>query len=332
MFLHRLGKVKAPEFPKGLKWLNGNARTMKQLLGKVVLVDFWTYSCINCQHTLPHLVDWHKKYAKYGLVIVGVHTPEFAFEKDEENVKKAIKDSNVSYLVVLDNDYKIWNAYTNRWWPRKFLIDSHGDIVYDHIGEGGYAETESAIQKALTEIGAKNLPPIEPDVSVGGGICYRTTPETYLGFMRGRFANAEGFIPNAEQVYSDASEHQEDIVYLHGHWKIASEFVEHTKKLPSANEYLALKYSSFSVNLVMGLSAKKTGVIEIELDGRPLPEDMAGRDVKIGIDGKAMVNIKEHRMYRLIEADTYHRGTLKIKTAADNVRFYAFTFGGCKDM
>ncbi len=332
MFLHRLGKVRAPEFPKGLTWLNGNARTMKQLQGKVVLIDFWTFSCINCQRTLPHLVDWHEKYANKGLVIVGVHTPEFAFEKDLVNVAKAVKDAKIPYLVVLDNDYKIWNAYTNRWWPRKFLIDSHGSIVYDHIGEGGYAETEAAIQKGLTEIGAKNLPPIEPDISVGGGICYRTTPETYLGFMRGIFGNAHDFIPNTESVYTDQGEHDEDVVYLHGHWKIATECLAHTKKLPMASEYLAIKYSAFSVNLVMGLSSRKTGKVEIELDGRPLPEDMAGSDVKIEKDGKALVTIRENRMYRLIDADTYHHGTLKIKTAADNICLYAFTFGGCKGM
>lgn len=332
MFLHRFGKVKAPDFPRSHTWLNGSSTTMKKLQGKVVLIDFWTYSCVNCLRTQPHLNEWYDKYHKYGLEIIGVHTPEFAFEKEKANVEKAIKDLGIKYPVVQDNQYKIWNAYANRWWPRKFLIDSKGYIVYDHIGEGGYAETEAAIQKALTDIGAKDMPPIEPDVSIGGGICYRTTPETYLGFVRGRFGNAEGFIPNAEQVYTDGEEHAEDVVYLHGHWKIANEYVQHTKKVANASEYLALKYSAFSVNLVMGLAERKTGKVELELDGRPLPEDMAGEDVKIGKDGKAVVNIKEHRMYNLIDADTYHRGTLKIKVPSDNVQMFAFTFGGCKEV
>lgn len=332
MFLHRFGKVKAPEFPKDLIWLNGKPLTMKRLQGKVVLIDFWTYSCVNCIRTIPHLKKWHDLYTKKGLVIIGVHTPEFSFEKEIENVETAIKKFGISHPVVLDNDYKIWNAYTNRWWPRKFLIDSQGSVVYDHIGEGGYAETELAIQRALNLIGVKDLPPVEPDASIGGGICYRTTPETYLGFMRGKYGNVSDFTPDADIVFTDVAEHEDDVAYLHGHWKISGEYVTHTQKTAYASEYLALKYSAFSVNLVLGLNARKTGEIEIELDGRPLPEDMSGRDVKIGKDGKAKVTIKNNRMYQLVDADTYHKGTLKLKVKDNNVQMYAFTFGGCKGM
>lgn len=330
MFLHRLGKVKASEFPKKLTWLNSNSLTLKSLSGKPVLIDFWTYSCINCIRTLPHLSAWHNAYKDLGLTIIGVHTPEFDFEKDQTNVEKAIEKFDIQYPVVLDNDYKIWNLYANRWWPRKFLIDSHGSIVYDHIGEGGYAETEQAIQKALIEIGAKDLPAIKPDMSVGGGICYRTTPETYLGFLRGRFGNVSSKTPNKEDVYTDTDQHEESMVYLKGHWHVSSESLRHERKLPHASEYLLLKYSAFSINLVMGSLDSKSAKIEIELDSRPLPEDMAGEDVKINKDGKATVTVKESRMYRLIDSDTYHRGKLKIKTSSGNLELFAFTFGGCK--
>lgn len=332
MFLHRFSKVRAPEFPKGLNWLNGEPKTMKSLLGKVVLVDFWTYSCVNCIRTLPHLRAWQEKYASKGLVIIGVHTPEFAFEKEEANVKEAIKRFDIRYLVVQDNDYKIWHLYANRWWPRKFLVDASGSIVYDHVGEGGYAETEQAIQRALTAIGATDLPEIEPDMSIGGGICYRTTPETYLGFLRGNFGNAESFLPNAERAFTlNDTQLEDDTIYLHGHFAIHGEYLEHTRTLAAKSEYLALKYSAFSVNLVME-SVKETSVlVEVELDNKPLPEDMFGNDVKL-VDGKAMVEVSDSRMYRIVNAETYHKGVLKLKVASQGLRMYAFTFGGCKEM
>lgn len=331
MFLHRFGKVQAPEFPARLTWLNSPALRMKSLRGKPVLIDFWTYSCVNCIRTQPHLNAWHEQYAPLGLTIIGVHTPEFDFEKEVENVERAVKTYKINYPVVLDPDYKIWNLYANRWWPRKFLVDQNGSIVYDHVGEGGYSETEQAIQQVLSATGVKDLPPIKPDPSVGGGICYRTTPETYLGYMRGRFGNVAEFLPNAEGNFTDVDSREEDLVYLHGHWKVAAESLAHTRKLPSSTEYLALKYSAFSVNLVMGSTNRRAATVEIELDGRPLPKDMAGEDVLVE-KGKAVVKIASHRMYRIVQSDTYHRGTLKVKTASDNLELFAFTFGGCKGM
>lgn len=331
MFLHRLSRVRAPEFPGKPVWLQGEPTTLKKLRGKVVLVDFWTYSCVNCIRTQATLNRWHKLYAEKGLVIIGVHTPEFAFEKIEKNVEQAVRDAGIEYPVVLDPDYKIWHAFANEYWPRKYLIDKEGGIVYDHIGEGGYAETELAIQKALKDIGVKDLPPVPPDGEVGGAVCYRTTPETYLGFLKGKFGNDQEFLPDTEEVFADAAEHADDIPYLFGHWKITSEYVEHSRKLSVANEFLALKYSAFAVNVVMGTSNGRTAVIEVELDGLPVPADLAGKDVRIGKDGKATVTLKEHRMYSLINAKMYHRGTLKLKTAAGNLQVFAFTFTGCEE-
>ena len=331
MLLHRLSRVRAPEFPPRLTWLNGEPLTLKSLRDKVVLIDFWTYSCVNCQRTQPQLNRWHKLYADKGLVIVGVHTPEFDFEKDEKNVAQAIKDFGITYPVVLDPDYKLWNLYANQYWPRKFLINKEGYIVYDHIGEGAYAQTEMAIQRSLKDGGVKDLPPIPPDSAVAGSVCYRTTPELYLGFLRGRVGNGEHFLPDVEGVFSDVREHQDDVPYLYGHWKVAGEYVEHTRKLAIANEYLTLKYSAFSVNLVMATSDGKTATMEVELDGLPLPRDFAGDDVRVGRDGRAVVTIKEPRMYRLVNAKVYHRGTLKLKTPSGNLRVFAFTFGGCEE-
>lgn len=327
MALHRLGKMHAPEFPEGLTWLNGRPLTMRKLAGRPVLIDFWTYSCVNCQRTMPHLQRWHERYASRGLTMIGVHTPEFAFEHDERNVEKAIARFGIPYPVVLDNEYAVWNLYANRWWPRTFLVDMHGAIVYDHVGEGGYAETEHAIQKALMECGEKDLPDVPPDEAPGGAVCYQTTPELYLGYLRGVFGNAGQFLPDAEEAFTDIlGEHDDDTPYLHGHWRIANEYVEHVKNLAAATEYLALKYRAFGANIV--LAAKKTCEVEIELDGQPLGEDMAGEDVVIK-GGRSFVVVKEARMYRLTRAQVYHRATLKLKVKNEGLRMYAFTFEGC---
>lgn len=330
MFLRSMSKLRAPEFPKGLAWLNGGPFSLQKLRGRVILVDFWTYSCVNCIRTLPHLKRWHEAYEKAGLVVIGVHTPEFGFEKDEQNVKDAIREFRIPYPVVLDNEYGIWQQFANRYWPRKYLISADGYIVYDHIGEGGYAETEMMIQKLLKETGVDDLPEVPPEAQGTNGVCYKTTPELYLGYLRGHIGNAKDYIPDAEEAHTDVDQHEDDVPYLHGHWKIAGECIEHARKLAIATEYLLLKYSAFSVNLVMGTADGKTADIEIELDGQPLPENMAGDDVKMR-KGIATVTIDGYRMYRLVNAKAYHSGTLKLKTKHAGVQMFAFTFGGCTE-
>jgi thiol-disulfide isomerase/thioredoxin len=329
MFLHRFTKVRAPEFAPGLTWLNGKPLTMKELRGKTVLIDFWTYSCVNCIRTQPHLNRFWKTYKDKGFVIIGIHTPEFAFEKEEDNVKAAVRDEGIEYPVVLDPDNKMWNLYANKYWPHQFLINSGGYIVYDHAGEGGYAQTEMSIQKALREMGVKELSAIGPDDSVGGGLCYRTTPETYLGYLRGHIGNMGEILPDTEEAFTFMGENKDDVPYLHGHFYVSGEYIEHRRALATASEFLSFKYSAFSVNLVMGTTDNKTALVELELDGKPLPKDMAGSAVSFTKDGRAEVIVKDSRMYNLVNASMYHRGTLKLKTGAGNLRMFAFTFGGC---
>lgn len=332
MFLHRFSKTKAPEFPGKLTWLQGDAQTLKSLRGKVALIHFWTYSCVNCLRTVAALNRWQKLYGNQGLVIIGVHTPEFSFEREAQHVEQAIQDYKISFPVVLDADYKLWSAYGNQYWPRDYLVNKDGYIVYDHIGEGGYAETEMAIQKALKDIGVQQLPPIPPDDGVAGKTYYYTTPELYLGFLRGKLGNAESYLPDTEEVFADVEKHQDDIPYLYGHWIVTAEGVQHTRTLPTANEYLAIRYSGFGVNAVMGATKTRTASLEIELDGLPLPKDLAGDDVRISRDGKATITLREPRLYNIVRSSLYHRGTLKLKTASGNVQIFAFTFTGKQDV
>lgn len=328
MFFHRLAKIHAPEFPTGLTWLNGQPTTLRAHAGNPVVIDFWTYSCVNCQRSVPAMQALHERYAALGLTVIGVHTPEFAFEKEVDNVQRAVLAAGITYPVVLDNDYEIWNLYANRAWPHSYVLNAEGIIVYDHIGEGGYMETETAVQKALMDCGVGGLPEVTRVATAYGGVCYRTSPETYLGYLRGRFGNDQEFLPDAEEAFTDNSEHRDDTPYVHGHWRVAGEYLEHTKDLALATEYVAIKYSAFGANVVIAGPTKKIQ-IEVTLDGLPLSDDMMGPDVKRQKDGSTVLMVAGARLYRVTKSTAYHRATLMCKVKNAGVRLYAFTFEGC---
>lgn len=324
------GKVRAPEFPNGLAWVNSSPLSLVALRGKPVLIDFWTYSCVNCLRTIPHIQGWHEKYVKAGLTVVGVHSPEFEFEKERKNVERAIRELGMTYPVVLDTDFSIWNLYANKYWPHVFLIDHQGVVVYDHAGEGAAMETEHAILAALAASGAKNVPKASLHKPSHNGVCYRTTPETYLGYLRGHIGNAQDVFPETEEACTDVTKHVDGVPYLHGHWRISGEYVEHTRSLAVATEYLALRYRAFSVNLVLGALDDREARVRITLDGKPIPASMAGKDIVIDREGNTHVHITVHRMYSLIDADHYHDADMHIFVQSAGVRCYAFTFGGCR--
>jgi len=326
-----LRKKSAPEFPDGLPWINSGARTMAALRGKPVLVDFWTYSCVNCVRSVPYVQEWYEKYKKAGLTVIGIHSPEFDFEKDEKNVTRAISALGITYPVVLDSEFKMWELYSNKYWPHIFLIDHHGVVIYDHAGEGAASETEHAIVSALQEAGATKLPPIVAEHALRhDGACYRPTPELYLGYLRGSIGNASDVLPETEEAFTDSGKHEGDVPYLHGHWRISGEYIEHTRSLPVASEYLALKYHAFSVNLVLGALDDREVIIDVTLDGAPIPASMAGKDIVIDDSGNTHLHVTMHRMYNIIDADHYHDAALKLFVKNAGVKCYVFTFGGCK--
>jgi thiol-disulfide isomerase/thioredoxin len=312
------------EFPKGLEWLGSEPLSLKALRGKIILLNFWTYSCKNSLSVVEYLRYLHKQYAKKGLIIIGVHSPEFEFEQNKENVARAIKRLKISYPVVLDNEYKIWSLYDNRYWPRVITINKDGEIVHDHVGDGGGAQVEASIQEALEEVGESDMPIIKSDSMIGGKVHHRKTQQIYFGFLRAKYGNPEGYIPAHEHVFTDTGCNVEDTPYLHGHWRIEKECAMHVKALPRASEYVAIKYSSYCVSLVAGCTRGKCE-IEIELDGQSLPHDMLGEDVSI-VQNKAIVAIAEPRLYKIIRSDIYHKGTLKIKTDSDKLSLYTIGF------
>ncbi len=314
------GLQKAPELQKIHNYINTEPDIkIADLKGKVVLVDFWTYSCINCIRTLPYLKDWHEKYSDNGLVIIGVHSPEFEFEKNFDNVKQAVEKHQLKYPVVLDNDFGTWRAYNNRWWPHKFLIDSQGFIRYDHIGEGGYEETEKQILKLLSEKDEtvkeeeSNLGSTEnPDFSQIG------TPEIYFGykFIRAPFGNKEGFKKDAVTEYSLPDTFIPNLAYLDGEWETKADF----SKLVSDKGKVALTFKAKNVNIVAGSPDKSN--LTIELNQNPLTEENTGTDVQ-----NLAVPVEEQKLYNLVSSQDYSQKTIVFEVTGKGFELYTFTFG-----
>ncbi|MBI3589378.1 MAG: redoxin family protein [Candidatus Liptonbacteria bacterium] len=278
--------------------------TIGEFVGKkVVLIDFWTYSCINCQRTTPYLNAWYEKYKDKGLVIIGIHTPEFEFEKVYQNVLDATKKEGIKYPVVLDNDYSTWNAYQNRFWPRKYLIDIDGYIVYDHIGEGAYEETEKKIQEALSErmavlgeSGAISQPLTKEILAENGA----RSPETYFGSAR--------------------NDQQKNLLFPNDSWDITSEFAQNN----SANASIVYTYTAKDVFFVAEAGIET--VVEVLLDGKPL-EAGVGADIIKTSDGKSVVKIKEARLYKIIQGDKSETHKLEMRIQKPGLKVFTFTFG-----
>lgn len=301
-----------------------------QIGKKVVLLDFMTYTCINCIRTFPYLNAWYDKYKDQGLEIIGIHTPEFAFEHKYDNVVEAMKQYGIKFPVVLDNDYATWNAYGNQYWPRKYLIDINGNIVYDHIGEGDYEETEMKIKELLEErmdtLGMKDG--IDEEIARPADIFdvekkHPISRETYFGSARNEFfGNGKPGQSGEEQftlpyVLSDVV--KANTLYLSGRWNITSEYAE--ARGDSAS--IVFRYQASHVYLVM--SSDESVILTITRDGQPLG-DVAGKDVKV-IQGQSTVTVDNEQLYELVDEAGYGEHTLEIKTSAPGVRAFAFTFG-----
>ena len=304
-----------------------NMLTIGSLKGKVVLVDFWTYTCINCIRTLPYLKAWHDKYKEDGLVIVGVHTPEFEFEKKYKNVKDAVEKYELKYPIVQDNSYSTWRAYKNRFWPHKYLIDIDGFIRYDHIGEGKYEETEKVIQALLKErlerLGKGELKKdmAKPTEVIDVDFGKVNTPEIYLGygFTRGNFGNKEGLPAEQTVDYKIPSLVKPNNVYLEGKWKINKDNAE----LASDKGRIMLGYDSQAVNIVA--NSGEGSEIESFVDAKPLNESKAGADIEI-INGKSIAKINEERLYNLVDYE-YDSHLLELGIKGKGFKLYTFTFG-----
>jgi thiol-disulfide isomerase/thioredoxin len=316
--------VFAPELEDG-QWVQHGPVSLKGLRAKaIVLVDFWDYTCVNCIRTLPYVAAWDKRYRQSGLVVVGVHAPEFSFAREGSHVADAAARFGLEYPIVLDNEYAIWRAYSNKFWPAKYLVDAKGRIRYYHFGEGAYQETEVAIQRLIRELNpnASLPPPMEPvrDTDRPGAVCYRVTPELYLGYARGNFGNPEGVVRDRPHDYRDLGPHVEGMSYLAGRWRVESE----SARTEAPGAAISLRYTAKDVNLVMAPPAGASVRVEIALEGA----QRAGDDVKFEGE-RGFVTVDSPRMYSLVANDSVVSGAVTIRVAAAGLAAYAFTFISC---
>ena len=335
-----------PTFEKDVRdidaWINSDPVTIAQLVhdGKVVLVDFWTYTCVNCLRTLPFLRDWQEKYADNGLVILGIHAPEFDFEKELENVQKSVEDEDIQWPVALDNDMATWRAFNNRYWPAKYLIGTDGEIHYEHFGEGAYRETELEIRKALENAGydVSAIPVGEVENTQRDSTARTVTRELYGGYERnysvyGLYAAQDEYYikPDVELEYEDKyavhSNYPAQQWVVHGLWRNEREAIVHVRETDDLSEYIAFRFQGRSANVVIDPPEPGEFKVYVELDDRPLMESEAGDDIQFDDQGRSYFNVDEGRMYKIVEVPEYANQILKLRSNSPNFAVFAFTFG-----
>jgi cytochrome c biogenesis protein CcdA/thiol-disulfide isomerase/thioredoxin len=305
---------RAPGFVDTQRWFNGPPLTIGGLRGKVVLIDFWTYTCINCLRELPHTEALYRRYRRNGLVVIGVHTPEFPFERIASNVERGIAANDLTFPVVQDNEYGTWTAYRNQYWPALYLVDARGRVRYVHFGEGAYDATERAVRSLLAEAGARpgaEAARVRAEVASHGV----TTPESYLGTARAdRFLNAP-LLPGTRTYAFPRGPLPPDHLAYSGRWRLSPEGAT-----ALARASLRINFGARRVFLVLGSSAGRRR-LRVLLDGRPISAADAGPDVHDGA-----VAVAEQRLYRLVDLPGVERHTLTLKFAS-GISGYAFTFG-----
>ena len=339
--------VSVPELRGTDKWINSNPFTLESQKGKVVLIDFWTYTCVNCIRTLPYLRLWHEAYADAGLVILGVHTPEFEFEKVYENVFRATQEFGLEYPVVLDNQFETWKAFGNSVWPAKYLLDQDGVIRYTHFGEGKYEETEQAIRRLLSETATDLKEPVTSSIhssqldsaARATDVMLSQTRELYAGYLRNYGVLASGQIPpyilnteyyeasDKELLYSDPGDHVNHFLYIQGLWRNEAEYLVHARTTLDHEDYVAVKFYGSSVNAVMDTVSGDAVRVQVTIDNQPVNVSQAGFDIEFDNDGTSYVNVSNGRMYNLINKDEFGSGELRLSSNSSEFSLYAFTFG-----
>ncbi|MEX2599708.1 MAG: redoxin domain-containing protein [Dehalococcoidia bacterium] len=331
----------APELTGIASWINTPPLTMEELRGKVVLIDFWTYTCVNCIRTYPYLREWHDKYQDAGLVILGLHAPEFDFERVLENVERAAESFELTYPIAQDNDFSTWLSYENRFWPAKYLVDSGGVVRYRHFGEGAYVETEEHIRGLLTEagydiasipIGTDDGPEADRRASLPQSQEDALTREIYGGYLRnnhftGRYVADLDYYDGAERVldYTAEDYFTNQFIYLQGPWFNGLEALTHARETDNYEDYIGLQFRASTVNVVVGYEGEPYEV-RVELNDRPVMEEEAGPDIVIDEDSSYFL-VDEARMYEVIDLGEYKGGVLRLSSNSDQFSMYAMTFG-----
>jgi cytochrome c biogenesis protein CcdA/thiol-disulfide isomerase/thioredoxin len=314
-----------PPIKGAVAWLNSPPLTTEGLRGKIVVVDFWTYSCINCLRSIPYIRAWAEKYKDQGLVVIGVHAPEFAFEKNLDNVRKAVKDLKIDYPVAVDNDYAIWRAFGNEYWPAHYFIDGQGRIRYHHFGEGEYDESEKVIQQLLAEAGAKGVAKDLVSVDARGAEAAADTnqiesPETYVGYKRAEnFASLETVVQDQPRTYTAAPSLRLNQWALAGDWTVEPERA--VANAPDTR--IAYRFHARDLHLVLGPHDGKPVRFRVLIDGKP-----PGEDHGVDIDAEGNGTITEERLYQLVrQHGSVAERQFEIEFLDPGAEAFAFTFG-----
>ena len=315
-----------PDLSGATAWINSQPLTFASLRGKVVLVDFWTYSCINCLRTLPYIKAWNEKYKDSGLVIIGVHTPEFPFEKDEANVRKAVKDLGITYPVPMDNNYKIWRSFNNEYWPADYFIDATGAVRFHHFGEGAYDESEKQIRTLLEEANHTPLPQTATTIAASGTEAAADpndvqSPETYVGYARAQnFASPGGFNEDDPQNYRTPAALSLNQWALAGKWKDEDQVATSL----AAGDSIVYRFHARDLHLVLGPGENGKPIrFRVTLDGQA-----PGANHGVDTDAEGYGVVTGDRLYQLIrQQGSIHDRTFRIEFLVPGVRAYSFTFG-----
>jgi cytochrome c biogenesis protein CcdA/thiol-disulfide isomerase/thioredoxin len=315
-----------PALDGAVEWLNSPPLTKQGLRGKVVLIDFWTYSCINCLRAIPYVRAWAQKYKDQGLVVIGIHTPEFAFERNADNVKRAVRDLKIDYPVAIDSNFALWRAFDNQYWPAHYFIDAEGRIRHHHFGEGQYAESEHVIQQLLAETGKTDIAKGVVAVTAAGAEAAADTgnvksPETYIGFMRSEnFSSPGGIVQDVDHVYALPTDLRLNQWALNGTWKIEDE----RAILGAAGGGIAFRFHARDLHLVLGAGDDGKPVrFRVLLDGQR-PGDDHGADIDANGEG----TVTGQRLYQLVrQHGPVKERTFEIQFLDPGVQAFAFTFG-----
>ena len=340
------------EFKDSGPWINSEPFALSDKTGEVVLVDFWTYTCVNCLRTLPYLKDWHRKYVERGLTIVGVHSPEFDFEKVFQNVDSAVSQLGIEHAVFLDNEKETWRGFNNRYWPAKYLIDHEGIIRYQHFGEGDYAQTEHAIRKQLERAGFDLSDIPARTVGLDGPFdqldsrkyqtreLYAGTDRNYLAYRNHiNFRQGHPYIGNKEYFLSsdssimeepvafmDPGDYEDNMFYINGLWTKKSEYLSHARVTDDHSDYLVLKFSGAEVNVVLE-EGYEIYRVRIYINDMPLTRYEAGVDIQFDEKGHSFVEVDQSRMFNIVKLRRSESRILKLSSNSSDFSVYAFTFG-----
>ena len=319
-------------FDGGSGWINSAPLSPADLHGKVVLVDFWEYTCINCLRTLPYLREWYRRYRDQGFVIIGVHTPEFDFSGKRSNVAPAAKRLGVVWPIVMDDRFTIWKRYGNTVWPHEYLYDQKGSLVDSVIGEGAYPQTEARIQALLQasnpRLALPAVMPLLPQDSYDkpGAVCYPHTPELLVG--RNPIADAPASANYAQDTdYADtATSPQDGAIYLQGFWHLTSEAAVSGE----SNGFVALRYHSIQLVVVMRPESGGTIRVNITQDGKPVAKEDAGKDLRYDERGRSYVTVDAPRAYDVVMNARFGTHDLELSPASSGLGVYDFAFESCE--